>query len=241
MTTPDDLLRPWLTPPAELIRLYPGPLDLEAADYSRQNARLCAWASWVVYQRNFDDIRHIIESLNLRLAGEWNQGDAQAMLIMPPDEGWLLYVFAGSREAQDWIDNITLIPVPWSTGGLVHVGFADQYRHNRQSVEQALLAFPDTPVFVTGHSLGGGVAQIAASILRPRETHTFAAPPAGTLKFKKSLADLRVYRHVKGLDPVPHLLPQFRHIGSLIRLPGGEGLPVEHHGIRGYYEALSES
>ncbi|MCI0488941.1 MAG: lipase family protein [Blastocatellia bacterium] len=240
MQNNSDLLKPWLTPPSELISLYPGPPDLHAQGYSLQTARFAAWCSWLVYQESFDNIRLIIEACGLRLAGEWRQENSEGMLVMPEDESWLSFAFAGSYDLMDWINNIQALPKFFPGGIAIHSGFHSQWERLEASVMQATEAFPDAAIFISGHSLGAATATIAAAYLPRANLYTFAGPSVGNRRFAEKVeSNASIYRHVHGRDVVPHLLPMYRHVGELVELDGQGYDAISAHGMRGYFEALT--
>jgi predicted lipase len=73
------------------------------------------------------------------------------------------------------------------------------------------------PIYLTGHSLGGVLATLAASMVDATATYTFGAPRAGNSKFAEGLAGKNVHRVVYGLDiapSYPHPLLGYRHGGE---------------------------
>src|SRR4051812_37190832 len=89
----------------------------------------------------------------------------------------------------------------------------------------ALAAYPASAVVLTGHSLGGGLAYLAAVDLALNErvnvgtSYTFGQPRVGNAVFADTWARLfqetsTSYRVTHGMDPVPHVPPrlaQFVH------------------------------
>lgn len=77
------------------------------------------------------------------------------------------------------------------------------------------------PLYLTGHSLGGALATLAASVVDATATYTFGAPRVGNGKFAGSLEDKNVYRIVYGQDiapSFPHPLLGYRHGGQRLQL-----------------------
>ena len=118
----------------------------------------------------------------------------------------------------NWVTNFNL----GARARDVHRGFEDAVDAVWSDVAAALKG-AEQPLFITGHSLGGALAIIAAERLR-RElkieataVYTFGAPRVGSAAFAGSynacgLGD-RSYRLIHGLDIVPTLPP------SAARLP----------------------
>ena len=62
----------------------------------------------------------------------------------------------------------------------------------------------DKELYITGHSLGGAMATIAASRLKDEieALYTYGSPRVGTRKFVKSFSNVEHYRHVNNNDVV---------------------------------------
>jgi predicted lipase len=138
--------------------------------------------------------------------------DAQALVIKDVDA--VIVAFRGSSSAQDWLQNGQF----WQQhtwGGNVHAGFNEALNdilfHLFQATRMALS--PDVPLFVTGHSLGGALAQLFAEVCARQDlnvagVYTFGAPRVGDRAFarhyNKVLGD-RTFNVVNEYDVVPHL------------------------------------
>ena len=94
------------------------------------------------------------------------------------------------------------------TGGRVHSGFKEQYDDVAIRVEDLLDqdGAKGKPLFITGHSLGGAVATIAARRLtaehRVAACYTFGSPRVGTEHWVSQIKT-PIYRIVNSADPVP--------------------------------------
>lgn len=117
----------------------------------------------------------------------------------------------------------------------VHTGFLKTANLGVEALRPVLEQLrndPDAEVILTGHSLGGAGAVVAAAQLAdagvPRNkitAYTFGAPAAGNKAFVDRYGDLKVYRIDRPRDPVPKLLDNslmgFRHIGKQGTLENG--------------------
>eukprot|EP00928_Gymnodinium_smaydae_P055639 TRINITY_DN39135_c0_g1_i2.p2 TRINITY_DN39135_c0_g1~~TRINITY_DN39135_c0_g1_i2.p2 ORF type:complete len:307 (-),score=48.28 TRINITY_DN39135_c0_g1_i2:133-1053(-) len=130
--------------------------------------------------------------------------------------------FMGTRDALAWITNLRFnkVDVPWEDCNQcrVHQGFLSEWQSLEPCIEQSLedIGCPrGARVSLTGHSLGGAVATLAAMSLEVRgwhvaEAYTFGMPRTGDDNFARALTHQlrgRFFRVTHGLDPVPHLPP----------------------------------
>ncbi len=148
-----------------------------------------------------------------------------------------LVAFRGTKSIWEWIADIDAVPVPYlpvGGTGLVHMGFALVYEHIRPSVAKLLLTgcVGAKRILVTGHSLGGAVAVLAAlDILKNvplgvvPELWTLAGPRAGDLLFCQHYNSQIPITHriVNFMDVVPQvpLPPFFAHVGAEAIVHGG--------------------
>jgi triacylglycerol lipase len=151
--------------------------------------------------------------------------------------------FEGSEERRDWIRNLHTGKRPW-VGGRVHAGWHEAWMSIWYPVVMALKNH-GTPSVITGYSLGGAIAQIAAAGIGASRVVTFAAPRAGNTAFARELSlRCEVTRYVYGSDPVRRLPPWwlgYRHAGELRRLgPRPWMSNPRHHAPGGYRDEVGE-
>ena len=102
--------------------------------------------------------------------------------------------FRGSVDIANWILNLktTRTSYPLCDGCSVHVGFNQGFNSVKTKVEaiieQLRDQYPDTPILVTGHSLGGALAVMAAAHLHNKyslveKLYTLGQPRVGNDKF----------------------------------------------------------
>lgn len=123
------------------------------------------------------------------------------------------------KSLADWWQNAKYDQVTdarFGMRGRVHHGIYDELCHVAAYTEKVLADFAedhgDKPIILTGHSQGGGIAQLA-SVAFPlvgfpiAETYTFAAPRVGNREFAEQVDRANVHRFEFGSDIVPHLPP----------------------------------
>ena len=132
-------------------------------------------------------------------------------------------VFRGAQSAINWLQIINVDPVPTDLCDdcAVHDGFWEMWTAVKSelfgAVDQALATHPDYRFAITGHSLGGALATLAAADFRKREQRysdltelfTYGSPRVGN----GAVADLltkqstKNYRVTNGDDTIPRLPP----------------------------------
>jgi triacylglycerol lipase len=138
------------------------------------------------------------------------------------DAAFAVLVFRGTTGGMaNWIFNLDILPCPWPTGGKVHRGFGRLIRSVWESIDAALQTVTK-PLYYTGHSMGGALATLAASLRPPRAVYTFGAPRIGDAAFAETLANVPVFNVFNPQDIVTHLPPAgrfsgFTHVGAIVR------------------------
>jgi len=142
--------------------------------------------------------------------------------LTPETDDW--HAFWDS--ALDWLNDAAaeLVTVPY-TPGLVHKGFSESVEGLWGGVMTSLkkLWKPGVPLYVTGHSKGGSLANLAAVRLvqaekiPPTSVYTFAGARAGDTAFVKNytLVLPSSWRFENTDDIVPHLPPSLAVLGLL--------------------------
>lgn len=185
-----------------------------------------------------------------------NKGrDTQAYLFRT--SRFVVLAFRGSQEPKDWRTNFTTqlrdlrirkngVTSMSSYRGRVHAGFFLAWAIIEQSVlaqiaqwrlEAAEGGGVLPPLYITGHSLGGALATIAAAALSDNGVevagvYTFGQPRVGDRAFVRQLnahVNGKVFRFVNNNDIVPHVPPPFS-VWNPTRLYG-------HVGIAKYFDA----
>ena len=184
-----------------------------------------------------------------------NKGrDTQAYIFRTRQ--FMVLAFRGSQEPKDWLTNFTTqlrnltirrngITSVSSYRGRVHAGFFLAWaiientvlgQISQWQLEAAEKGEKLPPLYITGHSLGGALATIAAAALSDNGidvagVYTFGQPRVGDRLFVSQLNSRingKVFRFVNNNDIVPHVPPPFS-IWNPTRLYG-------HVGIAKYFQ-----
>ncbi|WP_341813477.1 lipase family protein [Wolbachia endosymbiont (group B) of Germaria angustata] len=171
--------------------------------------------------------------------------------------------YHGTRLSQSFNDGITDINVLFATseflpeGGRIHCGFYNSFMDSwpnlygilKSHAEKQGSEIKDFKINLTGHSMGGAIAKIAALCLNKTEgaedvhVATFGDPRVFDLTASEFYNDvlqektIRVTQHRQ--DPVPAVSPGicgYAHVGAQLRISVPEGYFV--HQIDGYHEAI---
>ena len=134
----------------------------------------------------------------------------------------VVLAFRGSEpiNADDWLSNVNCHQrAVENVPGLLHGGFAndlDEVTKEMLSAVGDLAKGEEARLFLTGHSLGGALAVLAAALLHfgPRQriagVFTYGQPrlgdPAFSTAFDQALGAV-TFRYVNDLDVVPHVPP----------------------------------
>jgi len=155
----------------------------------------------------------------------FNGPTIQGALVETIDSGqdaFAALVFRGTPgRLANWLVNLDMVMRPWPRGGNVHRGFKTALMELWDEIEQALEAV-DNPLYYTGHSLGGALAILSASLHPPRAVYTFGAPRTGNAQFAENLKTVNIYNVCNPGDIVTELPPtspwsRFTHAGTIVR------------------------
>ena len=203
--------------PSPLPPAYEQTLPVLRAAYSDRTAALMARFSELAYVPFPTDIDAKIDdpgSLGALLAPggfavlhrfEW--GSVQAFLAIRPGVHAVLAFRGTANPANWWTDfDLSRIAFPDYPQVQIHKGFYETFEAARRQMEAALAAVPpDVRLYITGHSLGGALAQIASAVFARDNLaacYTFGSPRVANKRF-----DIYVkcphYRVINHWDIVP--------------------------------------
>lgn len=197
--------------------------DAQQSQWHVGNAWWCSEISRAIYRRN--DRQDWFAKVGLREVQFFEEHSTQAALLVAADPvaPHAVLVFRGTNDLRDWYTNLRVATESWPAGGAVHTGFAAALRQVWPQVCDALTSL-SLPTFVTGHSLGGALATLAATRAEFAAAYSFGAPRVGDAAFWQSLR-CPMHRVVNDRDVVPTLPPSslgYQHGGNLhhIAAPG---------------------
>jgi predicted lipase len=163
-----------------------------------------------------------------------------------------VFVFRGSANTEDWLDDFYAIPLKDPALGVVHSGMHRGVPEAYLWIKHMLSMLPQPDdVILTGHSLGGAHARLMAGLLAADKNPatqlvTFGSPKPGCQLLKELVAatvEHLSYRHCE--DIVPTLPPDifgYVHTEPWIELgqdpDSGILEPASDHSIHRYVEAL---
>ncbi len=211
-------------------------IDSSRISYDHQHAYACAIGAWLAYSEGVD-LAERCKDLGLNVATEIHRPPHFCAVLDGP--GFRMVAFRGTHRPENWRSNLLFIShkTPW---GRVHKGFKsamdslwpDVAEYVRDARERRL------SVWITGHSLGGAMAMLAAARLVTEEKveihgiYTFGQPPAGytrfARRFKSELND-RYIRFVNHRDPAAIIgVGPASHAGQLRYFDINEKLHYDH-------------
>ncbi len=185
-----------------------------AACYETDPARYRGFASFP-----FDDL------VSFSASGQRPWETARGYIASNGDA--IVLAFRGTDDVADWLINLNVVQIE-DHGALVHRGFSlalDAAWPRITAILQSLLDRQPRKIRVTGHSLGGALATLAALRLQRMglealETFTFGQPRVGNRVFAGQIVS-PLYRFAYYADPVrlaPFSVPRamhYKHAGTL--------------------------
>jgi len=166
-------------------------------------------------------------------------GAPQGALLRRRNTDTSVLVFRGTLGISDLLTDAHWVLQTWPGRGSVHSGFKLAHAVLWPQVRTALRDLRGR-LFLTGHSLGGGLATMTAALCR-RELrlleiaglYTFGSPRVGDREFGAALDNVSHFRVVNDADIIPRVppvipnrvLPYFAHAGSLHHLVDGDLRP----------------
>lgn len=159
-------------------------------------------------------------------------GNIQGFVGYSAPHNAVIAAFRGTVDIKNWISNIQFAQVayPKCSGCAVHDGFYNAYQEVsatvKAQVQLIVNKYRTAAIYVTGHSLGGAIATIAALDIKSTfgrldQFYSYGEPRVGNSAFASYFAgQMPVYRVIHYADIVPHVPP----FGLLDYTQGGSQL-----------------
>ncbi|KAJ2787697.1 hypothetical protein GGI15_000520 [Coemansia interrupta] len=150
----------------------------------------------------------------------------------------IIVSWRGSTVLMDWIADFSFAPVIWPAeldGSMVHTGFLGAYKGAAEKIKHVLKELveqhPDYKIVLTGHSLGGAEAALAAAdivLTHPEwinklELYTYGEPRTGNSVFANWLSS----------QPFPMYRVVYR--GDLVSQVPFRQMGYQHHAQEAWY------
>jgi triacylglycerol lipase len=177
-----------------------------------------------------------------------------------------ILAFRGTADFPDAIADIRALQVPYpydASAGMSHAGFTEIYQSAREAVKAAVSALPQgLTLYVTGHSLGGALAVLAALDIAVNTSfhvpimYTLAGPRVGDPEFADRFDNVVVtkntasWRVVNMFDLVPLLPPEkifdpvtsktyfYQHVADVRLIGFLKGGAIANHSLQNYIAAI---
>ena len=199
--------------------------------YNNKFAYWCAKASRDAYESNPYDAMSFLGFKNHkeidRPALKLKAFVSSRKIENPINKTIVIISIRGTKKITNWLEDVVAYPIGWenelqilpdffNTTPVAHGGF---YLCTN-AIWEKIKTYPDYSknalFIVTGHSLGGAIAELLSLKLKdagiPAQNiicYGFASPPVGNEKLKKYANDkglgLRIYKIMNTMDPVPEL------------------------------------
>jgi triacylglycerol lipase len=218
----------------------PGDLPSLRAAYSDRTAALMAYLAAFAYDARIEATAQIavpseLSGFGFRRFTAFHNGLCDGFAYLAEGDELIVLSFRGTQSLINWKTNLTarlIHPDATDRNLKVHEGFYGAFvmlTDGAQGILDKMRQLKTTtngliPIYITGHSLGGALAQIASAVLGDDQVaacYTFGSPRVGNIYF-----DLWVkppsYRLVNYADIVPQVplsVMGYRHAGDARYLP----------------------
>lgn len=160
----------------------------------------------------------------------------------------IVVVARGSSQLVDWLDNFLPIRLRWPlvVEGRIHLGFRLQAQRAAHevlaTVQELRRTYPNAPVYVTGHSLGGALCSLLTCVLEAAgvpivASYSFESPRVGNSEWAQWYdathggKSFRVVNINAGEQDIVTRFPisrlGWRHVGRPVILCGGQAYESE--------------
>lgn len=147
----------------------------------------------------------------------YNDEDAEVGVAVNDDS--IFFTFRGSESVQDWVKtNVNSAFANVTQGDKtveIHQGFFNAWRAAETKILNITAQYPGRDVYLSGHSLGGALAQLGAFMLEQENNvpvaavYTFGSPPVGGENWKTAVTSSglgdKIINFIHPDDPVPFI------------------------------------
>lgn len=215
------------------------PFDSDTTRYRPINAFWLAHLSKLAYPRlddgppDLNTIEKKLSELDPKFSEVKGFDTKSSQAVVIKHENYVVASFRGTDEIGDWLDNLNVVAEPGPLGN-VHRGFNGALMDIWPAMKSTIRHFkrtpdgsPDRPLWLTGHSLGGALATLAAASLVESDEpfyglYTYGCPRVGDRTFARFFnveAKQRTFRFQNNSDiitRVPSRVMGYSHIGSFV-------------------------
>ncbi len=184
--------------------------------------------------RPVDQAEQNVADLGLANYRHFSGASTQAFIAEDGAKRYLSFRGTESTNHVDWLRDAEFRPVAGVFGTMVHSGF----RRALDEVWQEILPHvtgTDRGLVITGHSLGAGLAVLAAGRLVATNgtvdhVYTYGSPRTGLKDFADAYQGIlgmntyRVINHIDIVTRVPLLVQNYRHVGRRMYFDGNGNL-----------------
>jgi triacylglycerol lipase len=202
------------------------------SDFRLGNARALMWVSQLVYQTDdLPALGAVVNAWGFLSLEKFVRGDLTRMTtgVYGVRNDAVILAFAGTDPGI--LQTVITDAQARRNGDDIHEGFQEAIVAAKDDAQAAadLAAASGKPLFVTGHSLGGALAALAAKYcasrgVTPFAVYTFGMPRVGGERFAReynsSYLGAITYRLVHGDDIIPRVPPSqlgYRHVGRVLQ------------------------
>ncbi len=196
----------------------------KATEFSAQNAYWLAWLSKLAYE-NKDTVEINLVAEGMRLVEFFDEKNTQAFICA--DEHKLIIAVRGTDGLADAMTDIN-VDLVGGVGGKVHEGFNTSAARLWKTILTHVRHRGKRSLFLTGHSLGAGIATIlTARLVQEKDEpvnglYVYGMPRSGNRKFARNFNNSfgdKTFRFVNNNDVVtrtPFRSMGYSHVGQFI-------------------------
>jgi triacylglycerol lipase len=206
------------------------PFDPTKRDFDLRNAWWLSDAAFLAYSANAD-VEATFARPPLTADLRCFAGHHGTSCYVATATDWIVLAFRGTEVDNFWgtafdvVTDARVVPARDEHGDFVHGGFLQGVNEVWQDVRQYIAAQQEKkvrPLWITGHSLGAGLATIAANrcmtdpALHAAGLYAYASPPVGDRRFAERIT-LPAFRFANNTDALTHVpYGPFTPVGRLV-------------------------